>query len=134
MNKIKHYAFATSLASLLLLTGCTPASHHLVVKPTPKPKPARYTQSRSYEAPTPQKMALYEKTMRRVAAGIKDDPYYQKIVLNTQEKKAWFKTLTYRLWDRQITRHEFMREGLSKYPQRRYEFQFIIDGFTKVCH
>ena len=88
---------------------------------------------RHYEKPTPDKLALYQQTMRSVASGIKDDARYQRIALDTPEKKAWFKRLTYRLWDRQITRYQFMEEGLAKYPSRRYEFQFIIDGFLKVC-
>ena len=56
---------------------------------------------------------------------IKDDPNYQRIALDTPEKKAWFKDLTYRLWDRQITTNQFMSEGLSKYPDRQYEFNFV---------
>ncbi len=70
--------------------------------------------------------------MRSVASGIKNDTNYQRIALDTPEKKEWFKSLTYRLWDRQITRQQFMAEGLAKYPNRRYEFQFIIRGFESI--
>ena len=68
--------------------------------------------------------------MRAVAAGIKDDPNYQRLALDTPEKKEWFKTLTYRLWDRQITRQQFVAEGLKRYPHHGYEFNFIVRGFT----
>jgi len=68
--------------------------------------------------------------MRKIASGIKDDPNYQRIALDTPEKKAWFKSLTYRLWDRQITRQQFIKEGLRKYPDHGYEFNFIVRGFT----
>jgi hypothetical protein len=92
---------------------------------------ASLTPSVSYEKPTTQKLAQYEKTMRSVASGIKTDPNYHRIVLNSSEKKEWFKSLTYRLWDRQITKEQFMQQGLAKYPSHRYELQFIIDGFSK---
>ena len=71
--------------------------------------------------------------MRSVASGIKDDPNYKRIELNTPEKKEWFRTLTYKLWDRQITRYEFIAEGLAQHPDHRYEFEFVVKGFESVC-
>jgi len=122
---MKFYLLFASI-SLLGLSGCTPASQYLNT-------PANtITATTQYESPTPHKSALYQQTMRSVASGIKHDTNYQRIALDTPEKKEWFKTLTYRLWDRQITRDQFMAEGLSKYPSRRYEFQFVIDGFSNI--
>jgi hypothetical protein len=128
MKNLKKYYLLIASISLLGLSGCTPASQYLST-PT---KMATNTVTQ-YESPTPRKSALYQQTMRSVASGIKHDTKYQRIALDTTEKKEWFKTLTYRLWDRQITRHQFMAEGLAKYPSRRYEFQFVIDGFANVC-
>ena len=85
----------------------------------------------TYQQPTPEKQAGYSSTMKMVASGIKDDPKYNKIAFDTPEKKAWFRDLTYRLWDRQITNSQFISEGLAKYPTHRYEFQFIVNGFQK---
>ncbi len=124
---MKFYLLLTSIA-ILGMSGCTSPSQHLN---TPAKKRAIVTMH--YENPTPQKLALYQQTMRTVASGIKDDSRYQRIALDTPEKKEWFKRLTYRLWDRQMTRYQFMTEGLAKYPSRRYEFQFVINGFAKVC-
>ena len=84
-----------------------------------------------YQQPTPQKTKRYQAMMGKIASGIQHDPKYQRIVLNTPEKKAWFKGLTYRLWDRQITRAQFIAEGLSKYPTHRYEFEFVANGFQQ---
>lgn len=107
-------------------SGCTSSMN---VFPEPSQTSARPA-AQQYVEPSPEKKEAYENTMRKVASGIKDDPNYNRIALNTPEKKAWFKSLTYRLWDRQITRNQFMAEGLAKYPTRKYEFQFIIDGFA----
>ena len=120
MQKLKQYSILLISAALLSFTGCTSSTNAL-------------TPSTHYEQPTPQKMALYQQTMRSVASGIQSDSKYQRITLNTPEKKAWFKILTYRLWDRQITRQQFMAEGLAKYPTHQHEFQFVINGFTNVC-
>jgi hypothetical protein len=124
----KYYLLLASI-SLLGLSGCTTASQYLNTSATATTK----TTTTDYESPTPHKLALYQQTMRSVASGIKHDTNYQRITLDTPEKKEWFKTLTYRLWDRQMTRDQFMAEGLSKYPNRRHEFQFIINGFANVC-
>ncbi len=84
----------------------------------------------TYQKPTAAKLEAYQKTMMRIASGIKDDPKYNKIALDTAKKKAWFKDLTYRLWDRQITRDQFISEGLAKYPTHKYEFMFVVNGFS----
>lgn len=104
----------------LSFTACT----------SPNNVPAPSTSKITYQKPTAAKLEVYQKTMMRVASGIKDDPNYNRIALDTPEKKAWFKDLTYRLWDRQITRHQFISEGLQKYPTHKYEFEFIARGFS----
>lgn len=125
--------FIIALFITLGLSGCTSSIDHLI-EPSAPATPTQSTQTRttqySYEAATPQKQAAYEKTMRKVASGIKDDANYQRLALDTPEKKEWFKNLTYRLWDRQITRQQFIEEGLKRYPNHGYEFNFIIKGFT----
>ncbi len=123
------------MASIVLgLSGCTSSVDHLMEpsKPAPsRPSQPKYTQQQQhFEEPTPEKQAAYEKTMIRVAAGIKDDLNYNRLALDTPEKKEWFKRLTYQLWDRQITRQQFMSEGLKRYPDHGYELNFIVRGFT----
>jgi hypothetical protein len=121
------YSILLVSIGLLSFSACT--------SPTPqhqKTYTANNTVTTNYEKPTPEKMALYQKTMRSVASGIQNDSRYQRIALDTPEKKAWFRTLTYRLWDRQITRQQFMSEGLAKYPTHKYEFEFVVKGFNSV--
>lgn len=113
-----------AILTALSFSGCT-SSSSLLSSPQTKPAPKHYQQ------PSPEKQEAYQSTMRNVASGIKDDPNYQRIALDTPEKKTWFKDLTYRLWDRQISYSQFMSEGLSKYPDRKYEFNFISNGFQK---
>ena len=67
--------------------------------------------------------------MIAVAKSTLRDSKYHKMALDTPAKKAWFRNLMYRLWDRQMTRSEFIAEGLQKYPTHSYEFRFISHGF-----
>ncbi len=109
----------------LSFSGCTNPMHTL----SPS-EPAPAAKKRVYQEPTAIKSEAYSNTMKRVASGIKNDPNYNKIALNTAEKKTWFRDLTYRLWDRQITNSQFISEGLAKYPSHKYEFEFIVRGFS----
>ncbi|MCK5679121.1 MAG: hypothetical protein KAH72_11685, partial [Flavobacteriaceae bacterium] len=90
-----------AILTALSFSGCT-SSSDLLSSPQTKKAPKYYQQ------PTPQKREAYQNTMRNVASGIQHDSKYQRIALDTPEKKAWFKDLTYRLWDRQITYSQFM--------------------------
>ena len=128
--------FIIAACIALGFSGCTSSIDHLL-EPHEPTQPSQTVQSvqavaseYDYEEPTAEKKEAYEKKMRAVAAGIKDDPNYQRLALDTPEKKEWFKTLTYRLWDRQITRQQFIKEGLKRYPDHGYEFNFIVRGFT----
>ena len=130
----QHLLIATLLA--WGFSGCTSSMSYLTesTEPTQQTQSTQTTQvvetEEYYEEPSSEKKEAYEKTMRKIASGIKNDTNYQRIALSTPEKKEWFKKLTYRLWDRQITRQQFITEGLKRYPNHGYEFNFIIRGFT----
>jgi len=124
------------MASVVLgLSGCTSSVDHLMgpnqsAVSRPSQQPAYTKQQQNFEEPTPEKQEAYEKKMIQVAAGIQNDLNYKRLALDTPEKKEWFKKLTYRLWDRQITRQQFISEGLKRYPDHGYELNFIVRGFT----
>lgn len=113
------FIFFTTLI-YLGLTGCSTTQ-----------APQIKTTQPIYEKPTPQKEALFNTALARVATKIPEDPNYKKLELDTPEKKSWFRDLSYRLWDRQITRNQFIQEGLEKYPSNRYEFEFVANGFAQ---
>ncbi len=128
-------AKVSAVASIIFLaafgfSGCT-SSMNVAPEKTQhaRKSPAVKPVSQNYVQPSPEKKEAYENTMRKVASGIKDDPNYNRIALDTPEKRAWFRSITYQLWDRQISKQQFIAEGLSKYPNHQYEFQFVINGF-----
>ncbi len=88
------------------------------------------TVSTNYEKPTQNKMDKFTPIMRKVALSTREDPKYSKMDVKPEDKE-WFKVLMYRLWDRQISRTQFVTEGVTKYPKNQYEFSFIAHGFQK---
>jgi hypothetical protein len=85
----------------------------------------------TYEKPTEAKLAVFHPVMTQVALSTKEDPNYKKMSLTTPEEKEWFHNLMYRLWDRQITKNQFISEGVAKYPTHRYEFTFVANGYQR---
>ena len=140
--KYNKSSYILLISSLAVLSGCTgtelsvPSMVHNPIKNKPQTTVNQVKQQapiiqRRYYPPTPQKEAIFNKEMRRVALSTQNDPRYHRMSLDTPEKKEWFKNLMYRLWDRQITRDEFIAQGIAKYPTHRYEFEFIANGFQK---
>lgn len=126
MLNYRHYQVILSLI-LLTFSGCTPT---LSTDPDFQHQTSSSLQSSEYIPPSPEKEEIFQRTMHSIGSNIQNDLAYQRIDFETAEEKKWFKTLTYRLWDRQITRQQFLAQGLEKYPQHEYEFNFIIRNFT----
>lgn len=88
--------------------------------------------TQAHPTPSPEKEALFNKDMRKVALSTQNDPRYNRMALDTPQKKKWFKDLMYQLWDREISKEEFISRGVAKYPTHRYEFEFIANGFQNL--
>jgi len=110
----------------LALSGCT----NSITAPS-VPAPAPVVKKIPYEQASPEKQDRFHEDMIAVATSTKNDPNYNRMSLDTPERKAWFKNLMYQLWDGQITKAQFVAEGVSKYPTHKYEFEFVANGFEK---
>ncbi|MDD3775119.1 MAG: hypothetical protein PHV08_04065 [Sulfurovaceae bacterium] len=73
----------------------------------------------------------FDAKLEEVASVVKQDPNYKKINLETKEEKDWFKQLSYRLWDKQITKTQFIEAGVTRYPSNYYEFDLIATWLLK---
>jgi len=131
MTKRTYTLLAASIIAVGF-TGCSNPMHSLlpsktkrVVHKKPKFKVV------PYKKPSPQRLEAFHNTMKEVALSTRDDSKYNKMTLDTPEKKKWFKDLMFKLWDRQITRDQFILQGLEAYPRHYYEFAFVANGFQK---
>ncbi len=123
-----YNTFFISIAFLLM--GCTPPLD--MKSPLPSTHSSTPYIKDSDTKPSTQKLALYKQTMRKIGGQIQQDENYQRIAFANDQEKSWFRSFTYRLWDRQITPEEFLDEGLTKYPDHEYEFEFIIKAFDDL--
>jgi hypothetical protein len=70
------------------------------------------------------KAAFIEK-MQQVSGEIAKDPGYDRIPLETAEEGQWFTDLAYRYWSKQISREQFIEQGVAKYPDNRRSFETL---------
>jgi len=106
-----------ALLAGLTFTACTESTGSLAPQAT-------------YQAPSQAKMDAFTPVMTKVALSTREDPKYNKMAIKPEDKE-WFKMLMYRLWDREISKSQFVAEGISRYPGHNYEFSFIANGFQK---
>jgi len=124
---MKLRLLAAGIAALAL-SGCT--NNVMMPSKTTAPK-APVVQKTDYAHASPEKQDRFHEDMIAVAKSTKSDPNYHRMALDTPERKAWFKNLMYQLWDGQITKQQFIAEGVRKYPNHKYEFEFVAKGFEQ---
>ena len=115
-----------SSIAVLALAGCT---NNPMAPSAPSVQPV--VQRTNYDQASPEKQDRFHEDMIAVATSTKDDPNYHRMALDTPERKAWFKNLMFQLWDGQITKQQFVAEGISKYPNHKYEFEFVANGYEQ---
>jgi hypothetical protein len=126
---------ALSMITMISLsfTACTKAP-----APTPQPRNIEHhTQGyeRQQQITRQQQIArqereakknqAYKNAMREVGAIIKSDSNYRRLNLSTIELKNWFTDVTFKVWDHQISKRQFISMGLEKFPDHAYEFNLI---------
>jgi uncharacterized protein YceK len=123
--------YPLTIAAAIAMNGCSNPMESATPSSSAQTHSAstRHLTHHKYKTPTPDKEAKFHSIMITVAKSTKLDPKYKKLSLDSPEEKVWFKKLMYRLWDRQITRAEFIAEGTSKYPHHKYEFTYIANAY-----
>lgn len=116
-KKMKRTIFLS--LSAVLLAGCS------ISEPSVTPQ-ARVTHT---TASPISKEKRFHTTIMQIAQSTQNNPNYHKMGLKSDMEKKWFKDLMYRLWDREITRKQFIEEGVKHYPSHRYEFTYIANAF-----
>ncbi|MDD5406067.1 MAG: hypothetical protein PHE73_03890 [Sulfurovaceae bacterium] len=115
---MKNISILSILIISVFFAGCAP-----VLDTT-------YMGNNSERLPTAKEKAFDEK-LEQVASIVKQDPNYKKINLDTELEKDWFKKISYKLWDKQITETQFIEAGVTRYPSNYYEFALIAKWLQK---
>jgi len=131
VKRINHTAL---LIAAVWLGGCSATTQSVTPQNAPRsrivqPDTKKAQSTPTYEAPAPLKEKRFHTVMIEIAQSTHLDPNYHRLGLKNDEEKRWFKDLMYRLWDRQITRQQFISEGTARFPNHRYEFTYIANAF-----
>ena len=117
-----------AIITALSFSGCT--------NPLSSPEPTKTSKNFTYgyigyDKASDAKIVAFKKDQRKVGLLTKQDPHYKSFapVLGSEESKTWFNNNMYLLWDRQITRKEYIAQGIAKFPTYKHEFTFIAQNF-----
>ena len=133
------FLIGASILGALMMSGCSTSSSNYLLDTTPTvqtPSPnniqptIQFDTIPRYIEPSAEKKERFTSDFRTVAIKTKSDPNYQRMGLDTPETKRWFKQTTYLLWNRDISRSQYIREGLTRFPSNEYEFKFVANNLT----
>jgi len=57
----------------------------------------------------------------------KADSSYKKIPLDSRADQRWFMETMFKAWNKEITKEEFIKIGVEKFPNNKGSFQFVAD-------
>jgi hypothetical protein len=72
----------------------------------------------------------FDRKMSSVIGQIKADPSYRKIPLDTSEDRQWFYDQSAALFEKKITKAQYVEEGSRKFPGYEASFDKLADLFT----
>ncbi len=76
-----------------------------------------------------EKTKAFSKAMNGIKNDVKNNSKYTKIKLNKPiDNRKWFTDNIYKLWSGEMTKDVFINDGISKYPNKDYEFYFIASS------
>lgn len=118
------------LLTALSFSGCTNAMNSLI-SPTANTTDKTSKHFTTYNNAPEHKLEQFSNAQRRVGLSTRNDPNYKSFapILTTEADKDWFNNAMYLLWDRQITKGEYIAKGTARYPAYKYEFTFIANNF-----
>jgi hypothetical protein len=72
----------------------------------------------------------FDRKMSSVIGQIKADPSYRKIPLDTSADRQWFYDQSAALFEKKITKAQYVDEGSRKFPGYEASFDKLADLFT----
>ncbi len=70
-------------------------------------------------------MQTFEVRYRAVIKTIQTDSNYKKFPLKGDKELKWFNTISFKLWDKQISKDQFISEGLKRFPGYKESFEYL---------
>ncbi|MCF6222404.1 MAG: hypothetical protein L3J34_01620 [Flavobacteriaceae bacterium] len=80
------------------------------------------------EAKNPVVMKAFEAKYTTVLEGIKNDSSYKRVPMENSDV-VWFNTQAFLLWNKKISKDQFVKEGVSRFPESGASFEYLADKF-----
>ena len=74
--------------------------------------------------------AAFDVRMSALIEHIKTDPNYKRIPLETVEDRRWFSQKSKAVYDKRITKEEFVAEGAKNFPGYEASLAYVADFMT----
>jgi len=111
----------TGALTISTITGCTTMRNMVVENAVKDTKGAQ----------DPKKVEQFETKFSQVLDAIDNKKDYKKIPLDGTADGEWFIQQSFKLWDGQITKEQYITAGLAKFPEYRETFTYLADQFSK---
>ena len=79
------------------------------------------------DASNPETVKAFEKKLTSVAETLPKEPGYKRIPLDTQTEQEWFTTQAFLLWDKKMSKDQFVTEGEKRFPGYKESFEVVAD-------
>ncbi|GIT98080.1 hypothetical protein [Sulfurovum sp. TSL1] len=80
----------------------------------------------------PEKVKVYREDMQNLVKEIdKNQPNYKHLPLTEEADFDWFYIETYALWDKNVTKDQFIQNGLQRYPAYRESLEYLAEQLSK---
>jgi len=80
----------------------------------------------------PKKVKLYREDMRYLVKEIEENqPNYKHLPLTKKADYDWFYIETYAVWEKSVSKNQFIQNGLQRYPTYRESLEYLADQLTK---
>ena len=78
-----------------------------------------------------QKVAKFEKRFEQVLDDLDKKDDYKKVPLDGTDDTEWLVRQSFKLWDKQISKDEYVNAGEKKFPVYSKSFGYLADEFQK---
>lgn len=80
----------------------------------------------------PEQVKLYREDMQHLVKEIDENqPNYKHLPLKEKADFDWFYIETYAVWEKNVTKDQFIQNGLQRYPSYRESLEYLADQLTK---
>ncbi len=73
-------------------------------------------------------MQAFEDKYTIALTDIQNDSRYKKIPLANSDV-VWFNTQAFLLWNKKLSKDQFIDEGVSRFPKNKESFEYLADKF-----